>query len=138
MKQLALVALMVVAGCAAAFGDPASILPPAVAGPPHICLNQKYYPPDAIRSCAQGTAYLSFFIAVDGSTKDISILQSTGNAELDEAAKICAADWQYKPATQDGQPVQVPWKASVRWALRGGRCTTLPVVPLANPSPPKP
>jgi hypothetical protein len=43
---------------------------------------------------------------------------SSGHDRLDQAAVQCAQAWHYKPAMQNGQPVEVPWQTAVQWKLR--------------------
>jgi protein TonB len=98
---------------------PAGITAPASIGRPHSC-GQRYYPPIAVRLNQEGTTVLAFKITPDGSVTDLSISESSGHDALDQAAITCAQGWQYKPAMQNGAPVEVPWKASVKWSLTGG------------------
>ena len=56
-------------------------------------------------------------MAVDGSVKDVTVSQSSGNADLDAASVTCVRGWQYKPATRGGVPVEAAWQAAVRWAM---------------------
>ena len=95
-----------------------SISAPASIGRPHVC--QQKYPPMAVRLGHEGTTGLSFRITTDGSVKDVKVANPSGHDELDQAAVSCAENWQYKPAIQNNQPVEVPWQASVRWKLTGG------------------
>jgi len=72
--------------------------------------------PHQLRSGAATT--LSFTIATDGNVKDVTVVDSSGDADLDDAAAKCASTWHYKPAVQDGKAVEVPWKAKVLWTAR--------------------
>jgi periplasmic protein TonB len=92
---------------------------PASIGRPHVCPQQRWYPPIAVRLGHQGTTTLAFRIGTDGSVKDVTVAKSSGYDELDQAAKECALDWHYKPAEQGGSPVEVPWEANVKWQLNG-------------------
>jgi TonB family protein len=96
--------------------DSSSISPPSAVGASHVCVAH-HYPRDLIATCTQGTVYLSFNVAVDGSTKDIAVIQSAGNSELDDAARTCAANWRYKSAMQYGQPIEVSTSASIDFFL---------------------
>jgi TonB family protein len=89
-------------------GSPISI------GIPHTCGN---YPEDAIVAGADGTTVLAFQITSEGRVMDITVARSSGNSSLDQAAVDCASRWLYKPATQNGQAVEVSWKAAVQWIL---------------------
>ncbi|HWA30918.1 MAG TPA: energy transducer TonB [Rhizomicrobium sp.] len=96
-----------------------AVTSPASIGRPHTC-GQRYYPALATRLGHEGTTTLSFKIGADGSVKDVKVVGSSGYQELDDAAIPCAQNWQYKPALQNGQPVEVPWEAKVTWRLNGG------------------
>jgi protein TonB len=89
---------------------------PASIGRPHVC-GDKYYPPVSMRLNEEGTTLLSFKILTDGSITDITVAKSSGHDRLDQAAITCAGSWRYKPATQNGQPVEVPWQTQVQWKL---------------------
>jgi periplasmic protein TonB len=96
---------------------PAGITAPASIGRPHEC--QHAYPAIAVRLNQQGTVLLSFKILTDGSVSDVTVAQSSGYDSLDSAAVSCAQNWRYKAAIQNGEPVEVPWKASVPFRLTG-------------------
>jgi TonB family protein len=76
------------------------------------------YPPAAIRAGVEGDTQLTYRIATDGTTKDIVVERSSGNADLDAASVAGVRCRRYKPMTQEGKPVEVPWHAIVRWRLR--------------------
>jgi TonB family protein len=65
-----------------------------------------------------GTTIIAYNITSDGAVTDITVEQSSGSADLDSAVVECAATYRYKPATKDGQAVEVPWKFKVDWAAR--------------------
>jgi TonB family protein len=116
--------------CAAALAEPT--VPPSTNAPappaqgitppqPTSCdRSASRYPPAAIRLGIEGDTALTFRIAVDGTTKDVVVEHSSGNADLDYAAVAGAQCWRYKPAMKDGKPVEVTWHAVVRWRLTGG------------------
>lgn len=61
---------------------------------------------------------VSFHIAPDGSTRDIMIIESSGNSSLDEVATKCMVPaWRYPAALQDGKPIEIDWSAGVDWKL---------------------
>lgn len=98
---------------------PQGITAPASIGAPHNCPQDRWYPPLAVRLNQEGTTTLAFKITTDGSITDVTVAESSGHDSLDEAAVRCASSsWHYKPAMENGQPVEVPWKASVKWQLR--------------------
>jgi protein TonB len=94
---------------------------PASIGRPHACPNGRWYPPEAIRLNHEGTTTLAFTIGTDGGISNVTVAESSGHDELDQAAVNCAGSWSnYRPAMQNGQPISVPWKAKVTWRLTGG------------------
>jgi TonB family protein len=84
-------------------------------GIPHTC--QQDYPQTAIAAQASGVTRLRFVITVEGRVRDLAVETSSGHADLDTASLECARFWRYRPATKDGQPVEVPWKADIKWEL---------------------
>jgi TonB family protein len=92
------------------------IASPSATGTSHAC-GVQWYPPAAVANNEQGTVGLALQIDAGGNTKNIHVTATSGYADLDEAAVACAATWKYHPATQDGHPVEVPWRANVKWAM---------------------
>ncbi len=104
--------------------------PPAgvLIGRPHTC--SAYYPKAEGEAGTEGVTTLSFTITDEGRVEDIAVAKSSGNANLDNAAVLCARPWRYLPALEAGKPVAVPWKAKVVWKIEGPR-----IPPLAGPAP---
>jgi protein TonB len=90
---------------------------PVTSAPPDECTQSVFHPAIAIRLHHEGATVLAFRIGIDGHLTDIHIVQSSGHQELDDAAVERTKCWRYKPALRNGQPVEVPWQASVRWKL---------------------
>ena len=84
----------------------------------HVCDPADWYPIAALKNKEMGVTNLCFRIEPDGGVRDIQVLQSSGYPDLDQASMSCVSTWRYKPAMNNGQPVEVPWVASVRWCLR--------------------
>lgn len=101
-----------------------SISSPAAIGGPRSCIS--HYPAEALRLHHEGVTGLTFTINVDGSLSGITVNQPSGFDDLDQAAIECAAHWTYRPATQSGQPVAVPWRAKVTWKLPPAQQETRP------------
>lgn len=96
-----------------------NVVPPAGRasfGRPHVCMEE--YPAISVRLGEQGTTVLAFRITTAGTVKEPRILVSSGSDRLDAAALACVASWRYRPAVQDGKPIEVEWKAEVKWSLR--------------------
>jgi len=96
---------------------PVSGLPAAgtFAGIPHNC--SRYYPKNAIAAKREGTTRVAFIIQTDGYVTDVTVEQSSGDAELDAAALTCVRAWHYIPAVQGGTPVATRWSADVAWKI---------------------
>lgn len=97
---------------------PPPISAPASIGRAHEC-GSRYYPPLAVRLNHEGVTTIGFTITPNGDVTNVHVVESSGHDELDQASIPCAQRWQYKPATQNGQPVAVPWTTKVVWKLTG-------------------
>ena len=87
---------------------------PSTAGKPHQCNN--WWPIGPSSPSATGDTILSFRITKEGNVRDISVLHTSRDQFLDDAAKACVLTWQYKPAThKDGTPYEAPWIVRVAW-----------------------
>ncbi len=93
-------------------------------GRAHLCAET--YPEAAIKANAEGATVLEFTVTQQGTVANIKVAKTSGNADLDAAAVRCAGVWHYKPATQDGKPVDVGWNATVQWRLHPSANETLP------------
>ena len=91
---------------------------PAIATTSH-ALRADDYPAFAIRTNLQGTVGLRFVILENGSVGDVTILETSGAAILDEAAaKVIKERWLYKPATLNGKPIPLVTHARFVFQLR--------------------
>lgn len=88
--------------------------PPDTQPRPHQC-GSRWVPKDLTNSSIEGVTTLAFHITEEGNVSDIEIRQSSGNDELDVAAKHCAETWKYRPAMRNGKPIEVAWQAKVSW-----------------------
>jgi TonB family protein len=95
---------------------PAAITAPASIGKPHVC-DENQYPISALQNGTEGATVVAFKITPQGGVTDVSVLTSSGNVDIDNASVICARDWQYLPAVQNGAPVEVSWRARVKWQI---------------------
>jgi protein TonB len=65
------------------------------------------YPRDALRAGLQGTVLLQVLVDVDGRPLRVEVQKGSGHRELDDAARrFVLKHWTFRPATQDGRPVQ--------------------------------
>lgn len=65
------------------------------------------YPARAASRGLEGYVILEFTVTRTGTTKDISVVESTSSL-FDRAAMDAAAKFKYKPRVIDGEPVEVP------------------------------
>jgi TonB family protein len=86
-------------------------------GMPHNCAWN--YPDHAFRNHITGITTVRFRISDEGRVREPEVLQSSGSAELDNAARVCVRAWHYGPAVKDGKKVEVPWTAKIPWTIDG-------------------
>jgi TonB family protein len=95
---------------------PSSVTP--AAGIPGGHCDPSYYPASPTPLGDVQPTIVSFIVTVDGTVRDIKLVQSSGNVHLDNSATTCIGQWRYHPATQDGKPVEVAKKILIEWALK--------------------
>ena len=64
------------------------------------------YPSTSRRLEEEGTVTLKFLVGLDGKVKESAVEKSSGFKRLDEAARQGLAKCQFKPGTENGQPVE--------------------------------
>jgi TonB family protein len=80
--------------------------------------HKDYYPPAAQRLGYQGDVLVGMLVEVDGSTHDVTVLESSGYRLLDVAALQLFEDGRFKtPAMLDGRPVRALLYQSFRFHL---------------------
>ena len=78
------------------------------------------YPPVAMRLNQTGTATVLITVGTDGEPKDVKVVESSGHDSLDEASIRCVmSHWHFKPAMQNGAPVEGQKEIRIRWQLSG-------------------
>jgi TonB family protein len=103
---------------------PTAARTPSAAGYRHSC-DENDYPVAALQIAAVGTTLLAFTITPQGDVTDITVRQSSGRSDLDDAAVVCAKRWLYRPAIRNGTPVASQHMANVLWQIR-------PTYPFSN------
>ncbi|SEL79369.1 outer membrane transport energization protein TonB [Pseudoxanthomonas sp. GM95] len=108
--------------------DPAPTAEPTIAPPagPISASSLSYvrapapaYPRTAIMDHAEGTVILRVLVDVDGTPLEVIVETSSGNRELDRAARAqVLKNWKFQPATQDGRAVQAIGRVPVDFSLR--------------------
>jgi iron complex outermembrane recepter protein len=63
------------------------------------------YPPSALKERKHADVVLVVTVDADGHVSKVTVLQSSGGSDLDEAAVIAARQWTFTPATKGGKPV---------------------------------
>lgn len=77
------------------------------------------YPRSAIIERAQGTVTLRVLVDVNGTPLEVTIETSSGNRELDRAARTqVLKNWKFQPAQQGGRAVQAYGLVPVDFSLR--------------------
>ncbi|WP_049458030.1 energy transducer TonB [Stenotrophomonas maltophilia] len=79
--------------------------------------NPPRYPSQAFRDEKEGEAILMVQVAADGQWAGVTVLQSSGWPELDEAAQAATRKWRYLPASEDGVPVPGEIRVPVSFKL---------------------
>ena len=64
------------------------------------------YPPDLIENEVEGTVVLYAIIRRDGTVSDVSVVEGV-QERLDENARAALARWRFRPATRNGNPVDL-------------------------------
>ena len=77
------------------------------------------YPAAAAKAKKQGKAIVGFVVDKSGSIKDVKIMESAGNAELDaEAIRVVKAMPKWTPGTVGGNAVDVKYFLPVQFRLK--------------------
>jgi len=77
------------------------------------------YPHEALREGQRGTVLLQVLVDTDGKPLQVDVAHSSGHRSLDRAAqRHVLARWTFRPAVQDGRPVQAIGLVPVEFALR--------------------
>ena len=97
-----------------------------------------WYSASAEQTGIQGTTILRVHQLQDGTVQDSAVAQSSGNADLDQAAISCLSTARLRPITQNGAPIDATWERAVVWRHGGPSSVIvprLPSVPVKCPSP---
>jgi TonB family protein len=97
------------------------------------------YPPDALARGKEGSATVLATVRKDGVVKSAEIGESSGDAALDQAALSAALQWRFKPALEDGEPIESQVRIPFHFHLaEHGPAEHLHPPAVAAPSPPPP
>lgn len=75
------------------------------------------YPSASRRNEEEGTVHLRFLVGVNGQVTQSEIEKSSGYKRLDEAARAGLSKCQFKPATEDGKPIEAWASMKYTWRL---------------------
>lgn len=107
---------------------PAPPAPAAVPGTPPQAIARTFtvseddYPDASRRAGEEGVTSVRVTVGTDGRVKACSVTNSSGFSRLDErACQIAERRWRFRPATENGQPVEATITRNYRWQLREGR-----------------
>ncbi len=64
-----------------------------------------------------GHVTLSFVVDVDGSAQDVHVVESEPPGAFDDAAVAAVSEWTFEPGRQEGTPVAVRVRQTLRFAL---------------------
>lgn len=82
----------------------------------YVCAKPEW-PKEALRNEYQGTVQLGFLIGTDGKVRDSRIEKSSGHTILDVTAMDALSRCQFKPSSENGQPVEHWFSMQYRWML---------------------
>lgn len=77
------------------------------------------YPNAAARRRIEGSVTLEFTVNAQGETEDISVVSSNPPRTFDREALRAVADWKFKPAMKNGQPVSQRLRHTIDFSLSG-------------------
>lgn len=103
---------------------PSVDITPATTGPApvqlaYISAPAPLYPRMAKQRGLTGTVLLQVLVGIDGRPLEVTVSQSSGHRELDEAARAQVLKrWSFQPATKDGHAVQAIGMVPIEFALR--------------------
>lgn len=115
--------------------EPPRVAPPAPPAPPPaikgtapvpvartFTVSEDDYPDASRRAGEEGVTGIRVTVGVDGRVSNCSVVRPSGFPRLDErACQIAERRWRFKPATENGQPVEATITRNYRWQLQEGR-----------------
>jgi TonB family protein len=77
------------------------------------------YPEAALQAKAEGTALVAFVAMDDGTFRSVSVLTSSGNADLDKATLDCVSHWRFDPKSSIDKRWIAAQGAYIAWKISG-------------------
>jgi len=103
---------------ASADSPPLPVTTPAVATTSH-AVTFADYPRDSVLRHESGAVTVTYLINEQGSVATCTVVQSSGNGRLDEAACVMVKRrWKYRPATEDGKPASIQYISTIEFPRR--------------------
>ncbi|WP_198120687.1 energy transducer TonB [Massilia rhizosphaerae] len=75
------------------------------------------YPKSSLRNEETGVSTISFLIGTDGGVKAAKVTKTSGFRDLDKAAQVALGKCRFKPATENGQPIESWQPVQYVWTL---------------------
>lgn len=98
---------------------PATTAAPAAIQLEYLTAPAPKYPRTALMRRIEGTVLLQVLVGIDGRPLEVTVSQTSGNRELDEAARSqILKRWSFRPAMKNGQAVQAIGLVPVAFNLR--------------------
>lgn len=110
--------LAAAAGATTAQEAPVYVIGQGITSPVLVKETKPKYTEGAMRRKVEGVVELKVVILKDGTVRDDVIVTRSLDAELDEAAVAAARQWEFKPGTRDGEPVNVQVNIEMSFSLR--------------------
>jgi protein TonB len=88
--------------------------------PQPVSIPMPQYPELARKAGIEGNAVVKALVDIDGSIASVSILKSSGNQMLDQAALVAAKNAKFTPAKQRDKHVRVYVSIPIRFTLTSG------------------
>ncbi|HEY0234688.1 MAG TPA: energy transducer TonB [Afipia sp.] len=80
------------------------------------------YPPISVRLNESGTTLMEVNITTEGNVDQCTVVQSSSSERLDTAAcDFVKSRWRWQPPTNQGAPVAVKTRVSVKWDLKDAK-----------------
>src|SRR3954468_1820865 len=80
------------------------------------------YPPISVRLNESGTTLMEVHITTEGNVDECKIINSSSSERLDTAAcEYVKRVWRWQPPTNQGAPVAVSTRVSVKWDLKDAK-----------------
>ena len=80
------------------------------------------YPPISVRLNESGTTLMEVHITTEGNVDDCKVITSSSSERLDQAAcDHVKRVWRWQPPTNQGAPIAVSTRVSVKWDLKDAK-----------------